>query len=60
VKALALMIFVMLYAPCTGACVTIWRESGTWRWMIVVILFSTALAFIMAVSIYQLGTLWFG
>jgi ferrous iron transport protein B len=60
VKALALMVFVMLYAPCTGACVTIWRESGTWRWMLVVIIFSTTLAFIMATLIYQLGTILFG
>ena len=56
-KAFVMMIFVMVYAPCGATCVTIRRETGSWKWMFVSMIYTTSLAIILAISIYQIGCL---
>lgn len=55
--ALSLIVFCIFYAPCFVAVVCISREAGSWRWGAFSILFNTALAFGLAVTVYQLGSL---
>ncbi len=55
VRGFALMIFVMLYAPCFVTIAVIRRESGSWKWAAFATLYSTALAFVLAVITYQVG-----
>ena len=50
--ALALIIFVMLYAPCFVTVVTMARESS-WRWALFSVIGSTALAYGLAVAVFQ-------
>ena len=54
--ALALIVFVLLYAPCFVTVVTMARESS-WRWALFATCFNTVLAFGLAVITYQLGSL---
>jgi len=54
--ALALIIFVLLYAPCFVTVVTMAKESS-WRWAIFSTIFNTVLGFSLAVISYQVGTL---
>jgi len=54
--ALALIIFVLLYAPCFVTVVTMARESS-WRWAIFSTVFNTLLGFGLAVVAYQAGSL---
>jgi ferrous iron transport protein B len=54
--ALALIIFVLLYAPCFVTVVTMAKESS-WRWAIFSTIFNTVLGFGLAVIAYQVGTL---
>lgn len=54
VKALSLMVFVMLYAPCFITIVTMAKESS-WKWAAFSISYTTALAFIAAAAVYQGG-----
>ncbi|MCL2122974.1 MAG: ferrous iron transport protein B [Desulfovibrionaceae bacterium] len=56
-RALAMMFFVMLYAPCLVTVVVIRRETGSWGWAILSIAFNTLLAFGVAVAVYQAGNL---
>lgn len=56
-RALALMLFVMLYAPCLPTVAAIRKESGSWKWAAFAVAYSTALAFILAVGVYQTGRL---
>ena len=56
--ALAMIVFVLLYAPCVVTVVAIAKES-TWRWAIFATVFNTILGFGMAVIIYQVGTILF-
>ena len=50
--AIALMIFVMLYAPCFVTVVTMAREAG-WRWSVFALVFNTGLGFSLAAAVYQ-------
>jgi ferrous iron transport protein B len=53
--ALSLMIFVLFYSPCFVSVVCIAKEAGSWKWAFFSMVFNTVLAFILAVSIYQIG-----
>ncbi len=55
-KALALIMFTIFYAPCFVTVVCIIREAGSWKWGAFSIVFNTAVAFTLAVAVYQIGT----
>ncbi|MCX5875781.1 MAG: ferrous iron transport protein B [Deltaproteobacteria bacterium] len=57
VVALALIVFVMFYAPCFVTVVCISKESGSWKWGLFSICFNTAFAFLLATLVYQGGRL---
>jgi ferrous iron transport protein B len=56
-RAFALIIFVMVYAPCFVTVSIIWRESGSWRWALFATCYSTLLALTLATLVYQVGGL---
>ncbi|MDM8008397.1 MAG: ferrous iron transport protein B [Phycisphaerae bacterium] len=56
-RALALMVFVMIYSPCSATLMVIRRESGKWRWALFAMVYTTVLAFIVAATVYQIGRL---
>jgi ferrous iron transport protein B len=56
-RAFAMMLFVMLYAPCMTTIAVIARESGSWKWAAFATLYSTTIAFLIAVAVYQAGRL---
>jgi ferrous iron transport protein B len=56
-RAAALMAFVMVYAPCMSTMAVIRRESGKWRWPIFATTYATALGFVLALAVYQIGGL---
>jgi ferrous iron transport protein B len=55
--ALSLILFVMFYAPCFVSVVCIAREAGSWKWGAFSVVFNTILAFLIAVVVFQAGTL---
>ena len=55
-RALALLLFVMLYAPCVATLVTIGRESGSWKWAAFSAGYSTVLAWLVATVVFQVGS----
>jgi len=54
--ALAFMVFILVYTPCVAAVGAIRHEVGT-RWMWFSIIGQTALAWVMAVAVFQIGRL---
>ncbi len=52
-RAVSLIIFVMLYAPCFVAVVAIARESGSWKWAGFAMVFNTVFAFGFSTAVYQ-------
>jgi ferrous iron transport protein B len=57
VVALAVLVFIMFYAPCFVTVVCIAREAGSWKWAAFSVVFNTLFAFVLAVGIYQIGAL---
>jgi len=55
--AWSLILFTIFYAPCFVTVVCIARESGSWKWGAFSMIFNTALAFALSVTVYQLGSL---
>ena len=47
-NALAFMTFTLLYFPCVASVVAIKRESGSWKWAGLQVLYSTAVAWLFA------------
>ena len=59
VKAFALMIFVMVYAPCFVTVSVIRRETGSWKWALFSTAYTTTFGFLLAITIFQVGRLIF-
>jgi ferrous iron transport protein B len=55
--AFSLIVFTIFYAPCFVAVVCIAKEAGSWKWGAFSVVFNTALAFGLAVVVYQVGSL---
>ena len=56
-SALSMMIFVLLYLPCLATITTIRRETGSVKWMLFSIIYSTSLAWVMSFCVYHAGKL---
>jgi len=56
VVAVAALVFIMFYAPCFVTVVCIAREAS-WKWAFFSMGFNTVFAFLLAVGVYQVGTL---
>lgn len=55
--AFTLLLFVMLYNPCVATLVTIRKESGSWRWVAFAMVYTTLLAYGVALVVHVVGTL---
>ncbi len=56
-SALALMLFVLLYIPCLATVAVIAQETGSIRWALFNVAYTTGVAWVMAFIVYQGGTL---
>ena len=56
-NAYCLMVFALLYTPCIAALSTIRRESNSWKWTGLCIVFQFGIAWIASVLIFQIGSL---
>jgi len=56
-RGYALMIFVLLYVPCITTMAVVRRETSSWRWPLIGIGYNTALAYLAALFVYQVGRL---
>ena len=55
--AFAFLVFVLLYMPCIPACTAIRHESGHWRWAAFTASYTTILAWLMSMLVFQIGNL---
>ncbi len=56
-SAYAFMAFALLYTPCVAAVVTLRREMASLKWTLIAIGYQTAVAYVVALLIYQGGLL---
>lgn len=57
VSALAFMVFILLYCPCTASITAIVRETGHWGYGIFSICYNTAVAWLLAFIVFQVGSI---
>ena len=55
--AYSLMVFVLFYSPCLAALAVMRRETGSWKWPAVSMVYLTTLAWIMTFIVYHGGKL---
>ncbi len=56
--AVGLMVFFALCCQCTSTLATVKRETNSWKWPVFMFVYMSALAYIAAVLIHQIGTRW--
>ena len=60
VNAYALMVFSLLYIPCTATIATIKKETNSWKWTIGLSCMQLVVAWAVAVLVYQVGNILIG
>jgi len=55
--AISFLVFVLIYFPCIAVVAAVKRESGSWKWAGFLVVYSTALAWILSFLIFQIGSL---
>jgi len=53
--AFTLMVFSLLYLPCVAALAMIRKETGTWKWPLFTLAYTTGVAWVVSFVVYQLG-----
>ncbi len=57
VTAASFLLFILLYFPCIATITAIKRESGSWKWALFTVFYTTGLAWIVSFLVYQIGNL---
>lgn len=55
--AFTFMLFILIYFPCVAVIATIKKETGTWKWAIFTIVYTTSMAWLLSFVVYQIGSL---
>ena len=53
----SLLLFVLIYFPCVATIAAIKEESGSWKWGVFSIVYTTLLAWLISFVVYQVGCL---
>lgn len=56
-NAFCLMLFCLLYIPCTASIITIKKESNSWKWTAFSAAFQLIVAWFVTFVVYQIGTI---
>ena len=51
------LIFILIYMPCVAVFATVNRESGSWKWAVFLITYTTLLAWLLSFLVFQAGSL---
>ena len=55
--AFSFMLFILTYFPCIGVVAAIRRESGSWKWAAFTVFYTTAIAWLLSFTVFQIGSL---
>ena len=54
ISAYAFLLFVLLYFPCVATIAAIKNETGSWKWALFTIFYTSALAWVVSAAFYQI------
>lgn len=52
---ISFLLFVLIYFPCVATIAAIKEESGSWKWSVFSMVYTTGLAWIISFAVYQIG-----
>lgn len=55
-NVISLLFFVLIYFPCVAVIAAVKGESGSWKWGVFTIVYTTSLAWFISFAIYQIGS----
>ncbi len=55
--AFSFMLFILTYFPCIGVVSAIKRESGSWKWALFTVVYTTSIAWLLSFTVFQIGSL---
>ena len=55
--AFSFMLFILIYFPCVAVVAAIKKESGDWRYAAFIVVYTTTLAYLASLLVYQVGSL---
>ncbi len=56
-QAFCIMLFCLISVPCMVTVVTVWKESGSWKWAALQVVGLTGVAYLVTLVVYQVGRL---
>ncbi len=56
-SAFSFIIFILIYFPCVAVIAAIKKESGEWKWALFMAFYTTGLAYVFSLAVYQIGSL---
>ncbi len=57
VAALAFLVFVLIYFPCVAVVTAVKKETGGWKWAAFLAIYTTVLAYVLSLLVFQIGSL---
>ncbi len=54
---ISLLLFILIYFPCIAVVAAVKGESGSWKWALFTIVYTTGLAWILSFLVFQIGSL---
>jgi ferrous iron transport protein B len=57
--AVSLLVWFVLAMQCMSTLAVVRRETGGWRWPVLMLVYMNALAYVVALGVYQIGKHWF-
>ncbi|MFT3739147.1 MAG: ferrous iron transport protein B [Breznakibacter sp.] len=55
--AASFLVFTLVYFPCVAVVAAIRKESGSWKWTLFAIGYTTGLAYLLSLLVFQIGSL---
>ncbi len=56
-RTLSFLVFILVYFPCVAVVAAINKESGSWKWALFTVFYTTGLAWLISFMVYQIGSL---
>ncbi len=51
------LLFILIYMPCVAVIATVSKESGSWKWALFLMVYTTVLAWLLSFAVFQAGSL---
>jgi ferrous iron transport protein B len=51
------LLFILIYMPCVAVVATVSRESGSWKWALFLMTYTTLLAWALSFAVFRIGAL---